>query len=413
MCGVFATVNAKTDAAKQVLTGLKKLEYRGYDSWGIVVKAGQKGELEVEKHVGKIGQAQTNLSSAQIGLGHTRWATHGGVTDANAHPHLDCSKTVAVVHNGIIENFRSLKTQLIDQDHVFSSDTDTEIVAHLIEQEKSEQNFDKAVFAAFSQLQGSNAIAVLGKDSEKIVACRDGLPLVLGVGQRQLFLASDVSALLTHTNQIVFLEDGQGVVINQDKFTVYDLDSGHKLDPKIETIDWDEEQADKQDYPHYLIKEIFEQKEIIPDLIDLNHEAMTELKPTLEQVDQIYLIGCGTAYHVALLAKYYFAQQGLVAHAIQAHEFESFDSYLGPETMVIAVSQSGETADTIIASKLAKKKKAHVVSLVNAKGSTLARLAETNLEVGAGPEIAVVSTKASTAQLINLYLLANMVGDLT
>jgi glucosamine--fructose-6-phosphate aminotransferase (isomerizing) len=252
----------------------------------------------------------------------------------------------------------------------------------------------------------------LDKDTEKIVACRDGSPMVLGVGQNQLFLASDVAALLKHTDQVVFLEDGQGVVIKSKDFSVYDLESRSKLDAEIETIDWDEAQADKQDYPHYLIKEIFEQKEIIPQLVDLNQAALAELKPKLGQFEEIYLIGCGTAYHVSLLAKYYFAQQGLTTHAVQAHEFESFASYLGPSSMVIAVSQSGETADTIIASKLAQARGAHLVSLINAKGSTLSRLADTNLEVGAGPEIAVVSTKASTAQLINLYLLANSAGNM-
>ena len=416
MCGIFGLINADNDAAEVILQGLKKLEYRGYDSWGVVVKpvgSEQDQVLSLEKHVGKISQAETNLPQARIGLGHTRWATHGGVTDDNAHPHFDCSQTLSVVHNGIIENFRELKAELIKQNHQFRSETDSEIAAHLIEHRyQQDQDFRQAVFSSFAQLQGSNAIAVIDQASEQIAVCRDGSPLIIGLGKDQYYLASDASALLAHTKQVIYLQDQQGAVISQDGVQVYDLDSGQKLEPEIETLDWDEEQVDKQDYPHYLIKEIFEQKQIIPDLLSLNNQVYPQFEQDLANSSKLLLIGCGTAYHVAKLAAYYFADQGCQAYAVQAHEFAAFKDWCDAKTLVLAVSQSGETADTLLASKAAKQKEAKLVSLVNAKGSTLARLADINLQVGAGPEIAVVSTKASTAQLINLFLAAN-VNDLS
>ncbi len=416
MCGIFGFINADNNAADVILAGLKKLEYRGYDSWGIVVKPGKKEQtetLKMEKHVGKISQAQTSLPHAKIGLGHTRWATHGGVTDANAHPHFDCSNKIAVVHNGIIENFRQLKSELSQQGHKFQSETDSEIVAHLIEERRQDSaSFKQALFDSFAQLQGSNAIAVLDQVSEKIGVCRDGSPLIIGIGNDQYYLASDASALLSHTKKVVYLEDQQGAVISKSGVKVYDLKTGKKVKLKTEILDWDADQADKKNYPHYLIKEIFEQQEIIPHLTELNQEVYPKLKQELAACSKILLLGCGTAYHVAKLGSYYFAKQGYEAHAIQAHEFKSFADWCDERTLVLAISQSGETADTLLASKLAQKKQAKLVSLVNAKGSTLERLADLNLKVGAGPEIAVVSTKASTAQLINLYLAASLEHDL-
>ncbi len=411
MCGIFAVVNDKTgNAAQTVLAGLKKLEYRGYDSWGIAIKptSPETAKLQIEKHIGKIGEAQTSLPAGTIAIGHTRWATHGGVTDANAHPHLDCTGKLAVIHNGIVENYLEFKEDLIKKGHKFSSETDTEVVAHLVEEKIKNQKLTKAVFETFNELVGSNAIGVIDYETETIVACRNGSPLVVGVDEKnkQYFLGSDVPAFLKYTNKVHFLDDGESVVITTNEIKLFDLKTGAEKKLSLQTLDWKLEDAEKGGFSHFLLKEIMEQKETIAKTASVNEKEIGEIASLIKQGFKIVLTGCGTASYCALAGKYFFAKAGIESQTYGSYEFLPFSKFIDKKTLVIAISQSGETADTLIAVRQAKKNGAKIVSIVNARGSTLERLSDIILAVGAGPEIAVVSTKAFTSQLATLYLLS-------
>ena len=410
MCGIFAYLGSKKNAAELTLAALKTLEYRGYDSWGIAVKSkvqSQKLKVEVEKHISKIGEAHTSLGAASLAIGHTRWATHGGVTDANAHPHLNTAKTIAVVHNGIVENYQELKAQLIESGVVFESQTDTEVIAHLIDQKVSvSKSFKDAVLQTFRDLVGSNAIVAMDVRAEEVVACRDGSPLVVGVSDDELLLASDVTALLPYTRQVYFLRDGETVHLSHVGASIYETKTGAAKKLELETIDWSVETAQKGAYRHFTLKEIVEQSVTIPRALKLNDEAITQLATRIPKASRIVVTGCGTAYHCALIAKYFFAHAGIAVDAIPANELLPFISLLDDRSIVIAISQSGETADTLIAVKAAQARGATLVAVVNARSSTLERLANTVLSVGSGPEIGVVSTKAFTAQTATMYNLA-------
>ncbi|KKP60140.1 MAG: Glucosamine/fructose-6-phosphate aminotransferase, isomerizing [Candidatus Roizmanbacteria bacterium GW2011_GWA2_34_18] len=412
MCGIYGIINDKNNqAATTVLEGLKKLEYRGYDSWGVVIIPENQQELKIDKHIGKIGDATTNLSQGSTALGHTRWATHGGVTDINAHPHLDCTKKLAVIHNGIVENYQEIKEELLKNKHQFVSETDTEVIAHLIEEKSKSKKINEAIFETFKLLRGSNAIAVLDFNSKTIIACRNGSPLVVGLGNNQYFLASDVPAFLKETNQVYFLNDGEAVVLSNSGVKLFDLETEKekKLTPQI--LDWKLEDAEKSGFPHFLIKEIYEQLKTIPKTVSINEKTITQLASKIKSGYKVVLTGCGTASYCTLAAKYFFAKQGINAQSIPAYEFMPFSKFIDNKTLVFAISQSGETADTLIAVREAKKKGAEIVAVVNARGSTLERLADMVLSVGAGPEIAVVSTKAFTSQLSTLYLLTTAVKN--
>src|SRR3990167_6151511 len=412
MCGIYGIVNDKNNqAAQTVLEGLKKLEYRGYDSWGVVIIPENSKELLTDKHIGKIGNATTNLPQGAIALGHTRWATHGGVTDINAHPHLDCTKKIAVIHNGIVENYKEIKDELLKLNHKFISETDTEVIAHMIEEKSKTKSIAHAVFETFKILRGSNAISVLDINSKTIIACRNGSPLVVGLSNDQFFLASDVPAFLKETNKVYFLNDGEAVLLSTNGVKLFDLDSEKEksLDPQI--LDWKLEDAEKSGYPHFLIKEVHEQLKTIPKTTSINEKTIIELANKIKSGYKVVLIGCGTASYCTLAAKYFFAKQGIEAQSIPAYEFMPFANFINEKTIVFAISQSGETADTLIAAREAKKRKAVIVAVVNARGSTLERLADTVISVGAGPEIAVVSTKAFTSQLATLYLLSMAVSN--
>ncbi|MFA6391023.1 MAG: glutamine--fructose-6-phosphate transaminase (isomerizing), partial [Patescibacteria group bacterium] len=412
MCGIFGIINDKNDqAASTVLEGLKKLEYRGYDSWGVAVIPSDQKEIQVDKHIGKIGEAKTNLPKGKIALGHTRWATHGGVTDSNAHPHLDCHKKIAVIHNGIVENYQEIKEELLKKNHNFISETDTEVIAHLIEEKSKTKIINEAIFETFKLLRGSNAIAVLDFDSRSIIACRNGSPLVVGLGEKQYFLASDVPAFLKVTNQVYFLNDGEAVALNKDGVKLFDLETEKEKKLVSQILDWKLEDAEKGGYPHFLLKEIYEQLKTVPKTASINEKEIKELAAKINSGYKIVLTGCGTASYCALAAKYFFARQGIDSSAIPSYEFMPFSKFINKKTLVFAISQSGETADTLIAVKEAKKRGAEIVAVVNARGSTLERLANTVLSVGAGPEIAVVSTKAFTSQLSTLYLLTAAVKN--
>ncbi|PIS09148.1 glutamine--fructose-6-phosphate transaminase (isomerizing) [Candidatus Beckwithbacteria bacterium CG10_big_fil_rev_8_21_14_0_10_34_10] len=415
MCGIVAYIGKSKNGSQFVFQGLKKLEYRGYDSWGLAVKPLRSQVLKVEKHIGKIGQAKTKLPLSSIAIGHTRWATHGGVTNSNAHPHLDCSRKLAVIHNGIVENYQEIKTELKKKGHQFRSETDTEVIAHFIEEKLKTMSLRKAVFSTFKALSGSNAICVLDSKKETILACRDGSPLVVGIGKDEYFLASDVTPFLKKTKKAVFLKDREGVVLKRHGVSFFNLQTGKKKRIKVKIVNWEVEDAQKGGYSHFLIKEIFEQPKTISKTAELNREVIKKLSLKIKKGKKVILLGCGTASYCAKAAEYFFAHAGIEAQSYGAYEFLPFARFCNSKTIVIAISQSGETADTLIAVKKAKQKKALIAAIVNAPGSTLERLADFTLPVGAGPEIAVVSTKAFTSQLATLYLLSSSVkgkGDL-
>ncbi len=422
MCGIFAVVNDKSNnAAQTVLEGLKKLEYRGYDSWGIAIKPAastpKANKLLVEKHIGKIGEAKTVLPKSTIAIGHTRWATHGRVTDANAHPHLDCRKKLAVIHNGIVENYLEFKQNLIEKGHKFTSETDTEVIAHLIEDKKttspSGETLINVIFDIFNSLVGSNAIGVIDLESETIIACRNGSPLVIGVDQKnkQYFLGSDIPAFLKFTNYVHFLKDGEGVVISKIGAKLFDLSTKKEKKLTLQKINWKLEDTEKSSYPHFLLKEIMEQKKTIALTASINEKEINHVRDFVKKGYKTIFLGCGTASHCALAGKYFFAKAGIETQAYGSYEFQPFIRTINNKTLIIAISQSGETADTLIAAKAAKKNGAKIVAVVNARGSTLERLADIVLPVGAGPEIAVVSTKAFTSQLAILYLLSKSIEN--
>ncbi len=412
MCGIYGVVNDTSGrAAEHVLEGLKKLEYRGYDSWGIALISPGKNHIEIEKHVGKIGEAAASLPAGQTALGHTRWATHGGVTDKNAHPHLDCTQRIAVIHNGIVENYQELKEELIGKGHTFVSETDTEVIAHLIEEELKTSPFKESVRKVFKRLAGSNAIASLSANEDIIVACRNGSPLVVGTGAKSAYLASDITAFLKHTRDVHFLLDGEGAVLGSGGVSLFDVATGEEKELRLERIDWEIEDAEKGGYPHFLLKEIMEQQNTIPKTAKINEAVIKNVASLIKGGYSVTMIGCGTASYCALTAKYYFAERNILVSAYGAYEYAPFAPFSNERTLLVAISQSGETADTIIAAKKAKERGAKIVAIVNARGSTLERLADFVIPVSAGPEIAVVSTKAFTSQLATLYLLAYAASD--
>lgn len=421
MCGIFAVINDRSHrAAQTTLEGLKRLEYRGYDSWGVAVvptamsnvksqKSNGKPEIIVKKKIGKIGEATVDdMPDGDIAIGHTRWATHGGVTDENAHPHMDCTGRFVVIHNGIVENYQELKQSLLKKKHAFHSETDTEVIAHLVEDVCRKAPVEEAVLMVFKSLVGSNAIGVLDGQTGTIIACRNGSPLAVGVGKGQYFLASDVTAFLGATQEVQFLSDGEAVVMTPAGVKLVDIQTGKEIPMKLTHLDWKLEDAQKQGYPHFTLKEIMEQVASVPKTALINRQEMELIARHVNNSSRVSVIGCGTAAYCALASQYFFSQVGREAKAYGAYEYLPFAQFSDKKTVVFAISQSGETADTIIAARAAKARGAYLVAVVNARGSTLERMADIVLPVGAGPEISVVSTKAFTAQLASLYLVSRM-----
>lgn len=397
MCGIFGYVGKSNNAAQTVLSGLKLLEYRGYDSWGIAVKQGKK--LVVEKHVGKIGGASVNLPKSNFGIGHTRWATHGGVTVANAHPHLDCTGEIAVIHNGIVENFIEIKEDLQKKGHHFVSETDTEVFPHLVEEYLKKEGFAMSVRDAFNKLKGLNAIVVANATSKEIVAAKTGSPLVVGIGRDGLYVASDATGIIKHTKKVIFLEDNQMAILG-DTIKLIKLPEGKEIKPKFHILKWKFEEVEKGKYKHFILKEIYEQPRVIEN-IALNYEEQAlELAGRIERAFGTFMLGCGTASYAALAGTYFFSRiaKKHVNFSIGS-EFEYIEDYLTPKSLVIAISQSGETIDVVEPIGNAKKKGSHIAAIVNVLGSTLYRQAEYKILLGAGPEKAVVGTKSFIAMI--------------
>jgi glucosamine--fructose-6-phosphate aminotransferase (isomerizing) len=414
MCGIFGYVGQRTEAPQMVLAGLKKLEYRGYDSWGIASRERDSAtaDLLVEKHVGKIGQATTSLPGSQAALGHTRWATHGGVTEANAHPHLDCQGRLAVIHNGIVENHGELRRELIVRGHTFKSQTDTEVVAHLLEDELGSSDESQptscdrlieALMAVFRRLDGLSAISVLDPRSQCIAAAKNGSPLVLGWGEGGNFLASDSSALLEHTRRLTFLEDGQAALITATGVTVYDAASGTpQVDTRIWDITWQEEAdgLEASGFPHYMAKEIAEQPAVLRRLAAERSTDAQRLADAIMQASTVHFVGCGSAAHAARCGEYLFSRiASRQANCVVGSEFGYLADFLDERSLVVGFSQSGETIDLLESVKAAQRRGARLAALVNVEGSSLYRLVDQPILLSAGPERCVLATKSFTAKL--------------
>ncbi|MBI1982002.1 MAG: glutamine--fructose-6-phosphate transaminase (isomerizing) [Candidatus Levybacteria bacterium] len=431
MCGIFGYVGKDNRAAQIVLEGLKTLEYRGYDSWGIASKIKNKQSLSlrdeklkmknsdkknkfiVEKYIGKIENGISQLSpfSSQLVIGHTRWATHGGVTIANAHPHLDCTQKIAVVHNGIVENFEELREELIKKGHLFISETDTEVIPHLIEEYGKKQGFASSVRDAFNRLDGLNAIVAANSKSCEIIAAKTGSPLIIGIGENEFFIASDATGIIKHTRQVLFLKDLEMVILGK-KLQLLSLPNGKKLTFKPEIIKWKTQDVSRGMYRHFMLKEIYEQPKAIRNITKNYGDQINHLVQIIEAAKGTFLIGAGTAFHACLAGTYLFSK---IAHihvnTAVASEFNYLEDFLNKKSLVIALSQSGETIDVVEPLKRAKEKGSKIIAITNVLGSTIYRMADYKMLLGAGPEKAVASTKAYVAKLVVLLMLSfKMVG---
>jgi glutamine---fructose-6-phosphate transaminase (isomerizing) len=419
MCGIVGYIGAR-EGQSVLLSGLKRLEYRGYDSSGIALILPRKKTIGIRKIPGKISALEKLVKakplSGSVGIAHTRWATHGAPTQANAHPHHDCHGQLAVVHNGIIENYEALKSQLIKEGHIFRSQTDTEVIVHLIEKFYKNVPLEEAVALALRLLVGSFAIGVISAaEPNKLVGARRGSPLIIGVGKGENFLASDVPAVLGFTKEVVFLDENEIVVLDQEHFKISTLE-GKTVFKTTTHINWDIDQAQKCGFKHFMLKEINEQPKILENLISTRIQKKTGKiffqeqnipESVLKEIKNIFIVACGTAYHAGMVGKYVLESYCQMPTQIDvSSEFRYRDLLLGPETLVIAISQSGETADTLAGVREAKRRGCQVLAICNVLGSTLTREADGVIYTHAGPEIGVASTKAYTAQLVALYLFA-------
>ncbi|MDK2890201.1 MAG: hypothetical protein PWR21_833 [Methanoculleus sp.] len=400
MCGIVGYIGRR-DATPVLIQGLKRLEYRGYDSFGIATVGSAIG---VYKKTGRISEGEAGAADLHgyAGIGHTRWATHGEPSDTNAHPHTDCEKKIAVVHNGIIENYSELKRQLEGRGHIFRSETDTEVIAHLIE-EHYDGDLLAAVNATLPLLKGSYAVLAIAENTQRIVAARDASPLVLGVGDAEIFAASDMTPLLEYTERVIFLEDGDVADITPDRFTVYH--EGRVVERPVELIDWCVEDTRKGGFAHYMLKEIYEQPQSFYETIRAGIDD--RVRQMVMEAGEITLVACGTSYHTALAFKY--MAESLCSIPVRVELGSEFKYFTPPlRGLVIAVSQSGETADTIAALKMAKARNCPTLAITNMQGSTVTRVADETLLMRAGPEIGVAATKSYTAQLAALMQIVNL-----
>lgn len=414
MCGIFGCVLKEGNAAPLIHQALKRLEYRGYDSVGEATI--HNGKLYIKKDGGKIDEVHKihNLDDlpGSIGVGHTRWATHGAPLMVNAHPHVDCSGQIAVVHNGIIENFNELKGELENKGHIFVSKTDTEVIAHLIEEALKGNPFlslAEAVLETVRKLEGSYAIAVVSpKEPNKIVCARHESPLVIGLGESALYCASDIPAFLPLTNKAVIIEDGELVTLSTEGFEIRKIVDSSLITREPKIIDWTPEMAVKQGYPHFMLKEIHEQPACLRNTLRLQEHYLDLMSTFLDRAREVFLVACGTSYHACLAASYMFSKLAYLAtYPVIASEFiEQHGKSVNVDSTILAVSQSGETADTLAAVNAARQRAATVLGLTNVIGSTLTRVSRVYISQQSGPEIGVAATKTFTSQLSVLAQLA-------
>jgi glucosamine--fructose-6-phosphate aminotransferase (isomerizing) len=425
MCGIVGYVGNK-QVVPLIIDGLRKLEYRGYDSAGIAV-VNEDHDLEIRRAEGKLRNLEETIRLSPLdgtyGIGHTRWATHGRPTEENAHPHRDCTGRVVVVHNGIIENYLQLKERLRKRDHRFVTETDTEIIAHLIEEHLKEHlNFEQAVRAAVSELRGIFALSIIHADEpDTIIAVRQGPPVVIGLGDREFFVASDIPPILHHTRDVFFLGDGELAVITKDAVRVTDFE-GNSVQPSIQRITWDPIMAEKGGFKHFMLKEIYEQPRSVRDTVqgrislDSGQVFLDEMNNLTEadfkRFSSIKIAACGTSWHAGLAGKYMIEQLARVPVDVDyASEFRYRDPVMDENTLLLVISQSGETADTIAALREAKELGAKVLAICNVQGSMIVREADGTILTHAGPEIGVASTKAFTGQMVALYLFGLYLGQ--
>jgi glucosamine--fructose-6-phosphate aminotransferase (isomerizing) len=422
MCGIVGYIGNK-NVLPILMDGLKRLEYRGYDSAGVAIL--DKGKIKVIKQVGKIAALESELNgnsmSGKMGIAHTRWATHGEPNQINAHPHTDESGNIILVHNGIIENYSALKKMLVSKGHTFHTDTDTETVAHLISEFfQNGTSFEEAFRAALSEIDGTYGIAMISKyEPEKIYCARKGSPLVIGVGEGENFVASDASAIISHTRNVIYLEDGEIAIISREGFVTKTIDN-KTVTKRIEKISFDLERIEKAGYPHFMLKEINEQPDTVADAMRgrlIEEEGVAKLgglTPILHNVlraRKIFITACGTSYHAGLVGEYMLEQYCRIPVEVEyASEFRYRDPIIDDDNLVVVITQSGETADTLAALREAKRKGTTVMGLVNVVGSSIARETHGGTYIHAGPEIGVASTKAFTSQVAALTLLTLMIA---
>ncbi len=425
MCGIVGYVGNK-QVVPVILDGLRKLEYRGYDSAGIAV-VDEGHQLDIRRAEGKLRNLEEAIRLKPLdgtyGIGHTRWATHGRPTEENAHPHRDCTGRVVVVHNGIIENYLQLKDRLRARDHRFVTETDTEIVAHLIEEYlKDDDSFEQAVRRAVADLRGIFALSIISTDEpDTIVAVRQGPPVVIGLGDGEFFVASDVPPILQHTRDVFFLGDGEIAVLTKDAVRVTNFE-GDTVEPAQQRITWDPIMAEKGGFKHFMLKEIYEQPRAVRDTVqgrvslDTGRVYLDEMNITpaeFKQFDRVMVAACGTSWHAGLAGKYMIEQLARVPVEVDyASEFRYRDPVIDEKTLLIVISQSGETADTIAALREAKERGAKILSICNVQGSMITRESDGTILTHAGPEIGVASTKAFTSQMVALYLFGLHLGQL-
>lgn len=407
MCGIVGCILKDKKAAPILLDCVRRLEYRGYDSVGIATSS---SSINIKKDSGKIDEVHEKLQldelPGKVGIAHVRWATHGLPTRENAHPHTDCDNKIVLVHNGIIENYQELKDQLQEEGHHFRSDTDTEVIAHLVEKQMDGGNdFEEAVRGATQKIKGSYALAIIHADyPDTIIGVRKESPLILGVGDDDYFLASDVPAILEETNRVIYLDDDDIFIIRSDGIIIKDV-NGHIKEKNIDVINWGPEMAQKGGYDHFMIKEIHEQPEAVRNTLSELDEIEKTVK-NFSKINRLCFVACGTSYHAAMVGKYLFEELvGLPVDLALASEFEFSAGALRPDTLVIFITQSGETADTMKAMELAKGK-SETLAIVNVMGSRATREADHVIYTRAGPEIGVAATKTYVSQLTCIYLLA-------
>ena len=412
MCGIIGCALSAGKAAPMLHRGLKRLEYRGYDSAGIATI--HEGAIHLKKDSGKIDEihARLNLDDlpGSIGVAHTRWATHGAPSQVNAHPHLDCNGIVAIVHNGVIENFLELKEELMDRRHVFRSKTDTEVIAHLIEENlKLGKSLLEATMAAVRRLKGSYALAIISpKEPDKIVFARNESPLVIGLGDGVNFVASDVAAFIEHTRRAIFLDNGEAGYITPFEARVFKIDSGVEVEKRVIELSWTIEEAEKSGYPHFTLKEIYEQPQTIREALKAQEKYLELLTEFLDRGKDVFLLAAGTSHNACVAASYMFSKIArLTAIPVIASEFiENYGKSIGIDAIILAVSQSGETADVLTAVDYARMTAATILAVTNVVGSTLTRISRAYVLQNSGPEIGVAATKTFTAQLTVLAQLA-------
>lgn len=419
MCGIVGYIGKK-DASEFLIDGLRRLEYRGYDSAGIAVY--ENGKIRIEKKQGGLANLEKELKvhplHGHIGIGHTRWATHGVPSDDNAHPHGDNHNHFVIVHNGIIENYMELKKELLEKGHIFKSETDSEVIPHLAE-ELDDGDFLSTVRKVCARIEGSYSLVFLNReDPDTIICTKKDNPLIIGLGEGENFIASDIPAVINRTRRIYILNDGETAIVKKDGVTVYD-EEGLPVSKKVQEVTWSAEAAEKGGYPHFMLKEIYEQPKAVEDTVHMhvkkdgtiNFDNLNWTKSRLENIDSVLITACGTAYHAGLVAKHYIERFVKIPVSVEiASEYRYSHPLTTAGTLCIVISQSGETIDTLAALKEAKRLGAQSIAVTNSVGSSIARESDTAVYTVAGPEIAVASTKAYTTQLVSLLMLALYMG---